>query len=170
MIYDKFLERTPKYDKRFAESLFDRLTQKGGGTQEKMRAQGKHFENNYELYIYAFFLGYYNESRLAFGAAKKTDFSHPIGKWGFKGNSLERKNHTWVQQALFYVAVNECGVDPLDYDKGLIDTTEYIKALINVIEEYTNGGLFFLEGRIEEGLNLIRSDIFLDLMVSSTAK
>ena len=163
-VFKKFCERVPKYDKRYSESLFDLLTQKGGGSQEKMKSIGKQFENNYELYIYAFFLGVYSKSKRSLGNVHKTDFGHPIGRWGFKAKSLDRKNHTWVQNALFTVAVKDMGDRLLDFEKGELSLDELVALLITVVEEYTNGGLELLEERIQEGLQLVRSEVFLDLV------
>lgn len=166
-VFNRFCEKVPKYDKRYSSSLFDFLTQKGGGSQEKMKSVGKQFENNYELYIYAFFLGYYNKYKKPLGRVHKTDFSHPIGRWGFKARSLDRKNHTWVQKALFLTAVNDLDDQIISYDKGDLSLDEMVSAIINVVEEYTNGGLEMLEEKIEDGLNLMKSEVFLETVIES---
>ena len=161
-VFNKFCEKIPKYDKRYSISLFERLTQKGGGGQEKMKSVGKQFENNYELYIYAFFLGYYNGTKKPLGKVHKTDFSHPIGRWGYKARSLERENHTWVQKALFIAAANELDGEIISYEKGDLSLDALVTLLITIVEEYTNGGLEILEEKIEDGLNLMKTDVFLE--------
>ena len=57
----KWKEKIPKYDKVFRELLFDKLTRKGGGSERSKEDRGKEFANNYELYMYAFFLGLYKK-------------------------------------------------------------------------------------------------------------
>lgn len=58
-LFEKWKEKIPKYDIVFRETLFDKLTRKGGGSEQSKEDRGKQFANNYELYIYAFFLGLY---------------------------------------------------------------------------------------------------------------
>ena len=58
-LFNEWKKSTPKYDKNL-EHLFKSLTRKGGGAEVDREDKGKIFSNNYELYIFAFFLGLYN--------------------------------------------------------------------------------------------------------------
>jgi hypothetical protein len=55
-LFDKWKNRIPKYSEVYKD-LFISLSQKFGAEGEKKINLGKHFSTNYELYIYAFFLG-----------------------------------------------------------------------------------------------------------------
>jgi hypothetical protein len=59
-LFDKWKTKIPKYAEEFRAPLFDSLTKKFGGSEKSKVDLGKHFSNNYELYMYAFFLGLYN--------------------------------------------------------------------------------------------------------------
>ena len=88
----------PKYDKRFRESLFDTFSKKGGGSEKTKISLGKHFSNNYELYMYSFFLGLYNNLHVEIPeSATLVDFSHAIQHWGSK-NKLDRNDFTNLQE------------------------------------------------------------------------
>lgn len=101
-IFNKWATKIPKYDQKFSEILFDTLSKKGGGSDKDQKFLGKHFNTNYELYIYCFFLGLYNNERIEIPPdAKKIDFSHPIQHWGSKGNRNDRKDFTILQESIF---------------------------------------------------------------------
>ena len=90
-LFDKWKTKIPKYNEEFRETLFDSLTKKFGGSERNKIDLGKHFSNNYELYIYAFFLGLYSDEYLPIPeTAKKVDFSHHIQHWGSKGTQIGR--------------------------------------------------------------------------------
>src|ERR1700748_747229 len=95
-LFDKWKTKIPKYSEVHKE-LFTSLSQKFGAEGEKKINLGKHFSTNYELYMYAFFLGLYNNEFSPIpNGEKKTDFSHHIQHWGSKSNAL-RKDFTNLQ-------------------------------------------------------------------------
>ena len=58
---DIWAERTPNYNEDY-QYLFDKLANKGnegGDNEERAKETGRVFATQYELYIYAFFLGLY---------------------------------------------------------------------------------------------------------------
>jgi hypothetical protein len=59
-LFDKWKTKIPKYSEEHKD-LFNSLSQKFGAEGEKKINLGKHFSTNYELYMYAFFLGLYND-------------------------------------------------------------------------------------------------------------
>ena len=74
-LFDKWKTKVPKYSE-VHKDLFNSLSQKFGAEGEKKINLGKHFSTNYELYIYAFFLGLYkNEYAPISEKEKKIDFS-----------------------------------------------------------------------------------------------
>ncbi|MBK8330503.1 MAG: hypothetical protein IPL09_13820 [Bacteroidetes bacterium] len=80
-LLEKWKTRIPKYSEAHKD-LFTSLSQKFGAEGEKKINLGKHFSTNYELYLYAFFLGLYNNECAPIpDSEKKTDFSHHIQHW-----------------------------------------------------------------------------------------
>src|SRR5690606_42023725 len=97
-LFEKWRTKIPKYSE-IHRDLFTSFSQKFGAEGEKKINLGKHFSTNYELYIYAFFLGLYNDEFSPIpDSERKIDFSHPIQFWGSKSNRLERKDFTNIQE------------------------------------------------------------------------
>lgn len=171
-LLEKWKEKIPKYDISFRESLFDKLTRKGGGSERAKEDRGKEFANNYELYMYAFFLGLYNDEFLPIPEGnKKVDFSHAIQFWGSKGNRFDRKDFTKLQENMFMSLVAKTDIDLLALEKGEIDQDSVIKQLIQTMESYANGGLTLIKEKMEDNANyFIQPTSFLDLILDSEKK
>jgi hypothetical protein len=169
-LFEKWKEKIPKYDVVFRESLFDKLTRKGGGTEQYREDRGKQFANNYELYIYAFFLGLYNNefSPIPEGS-RKVDFSHAIQFWGSKSNRLDRKDFTNLQENMFLALLAKTEVDLIALEKGEIEEEYVIKSLIRTMECYTNGGLQLIKEKIEDNPNyFLQPTSFLDMILKTS--
>jgi hypothetical protein len=166
-LFEKWKEKIPKYDIVFRESLFDKLTRKGGGSEQSKEDRGKQFANNYELYIYAFFLGLYqNEFSPISESSRKVDFSHAIQFWGSKSNRIDRKDFTNLQENIFIALLAKTDVDLIALEKGEIDEDDAIKSLINTMESYTNGGLILIKEKLEENSNyFLQPTSFLNLLL-----
>lgn len=166
-LFDKWKTKVPKYSKVFREPLFEGLSKKGGGSEKARIDLGKHFSNNYELYIYAFFLGLYNKEFVPIGDSEgKDDFGHPIQFWGSKGPRLERKDFSVIQEFIFIALVTTSKLDLIAIEKGEISEEQAIAKLLHTMESYANGGLILIKEAYEENpsaflqptyfLNLIR--------------
>ncbi len=169
-LFDKWKTKIPRYSEEFKAALFEPLSNKGGGAQKTMLSLGKHFSNNYELYMYAFFLGLYNDVFQSIENLKKTDFSHAIQYWGSKGNRLDRKDFTILQEYMYAALIAKTEVDFLALDKGEISDEEVIKLLISTMEGYANGGLHLIKEKIDENPNIvIQTSAFLDMILDCKA-
>jgi hypothetical protein len=168
-LLDKWKEKTPKYDFQFKEILFDKLTRTGGGTEQSREDRGKQFSNNYELYIYSFFIGLYqNEFQPIPSTTKKTDFSMPIRTWGSKTNVIGRKDFTNLQENIFIALIAKTDIDLIALDKGELDEDEAVKMLINTMESYTNGGLILIKEKLEDNPNyFLQPTAFLNMILDS---
>jgi hypothetical protein len=150
-LFDKWKTKIPKYAEEFRAPLFDSLTKKFGGSEKSKVDLGKHFSNNYELYMYAFFLGLYNNELSPIAEkTKKVDFSHAIEFWGRKGTRLDRKDFTNLQEFIFTALIAKTDVDLIALEKGELSEEEVVKQLIQTMESYTNGGLTLIKEKIEE--------------------
>lgn len=167
-LFDKWKTKIPKYSEVHRD-LFNSLSQRFGAEGEKKRNLGKHFSNNYELYMYAFFLGLYNEEFVPIPEKeKKTDFSHHIQHWGSKTTISTRNDFTNLQENIFMALVAKTDVDLIALEKGEIKEEEVIKALIYTMESYTNGGLILIKEKIDENPNyFLQSPSFLNMILDS---
>lgn len=172
-LFDEWKKSTPKYDKNL-QHLFDSLTRKGGGAEIDREDKGRIFSNNYELYMYAFFLGLYNDKYEELPeSAELKDFSHAIQYWGSTKSYL-RNDFTNLQEYLFMAVIAKTeGIeeDLLELDKGK-KTVEAIKKRLHItMQNYTNGGLLLLEGKIQEdNLDITVGTSMLNLILKSKQK
>lgn len=165
-LFDKWKTRIPKYSEVHKE-LFMSLSKKGGAEGEKKINLGKHFSTNYELYLYAFFLGLYNSefAPIADGE-KKMDFSHHIQHWGSKTTVSTRKDFTNLQENMFIALLAKTDIDLVALEKGDLSEDDAVKHLIKLMESYTNGGLILIKEKLEENPNyFLQPTSFLDMIL-----
>ena len=168
-LFDEWRTKIPKYSSRF-KKLFESLANKYVAKSERVNSLGKHFEVQYELYTYAFFLGLYSNARTKISVdEKKVDFSNPIETWGSKRTT--RKDYKYIQEYMFMAVVAKSDIDLLSLEKGEIESKEVVKQLINVLEEYTNGGLTIILEKFEDEINpFLTNDSLMQLIVKSGHK
>jgi hypothetical protein len=167
-LIEKWKTRIPKYSETQKE-LFDLFSQKYGSEGEKRTDRGKHFSTNYELYIYAFFLGLYrNEFSPIPDGEKKIDFSQHIQHWGNKTSTV-RKNFSNLQENIFIALMAKTDIDLVALEKGELDEDEVVKDLIKTMESYTNGGLILIKEKYNESPNyFLQPTSFLNLILENS--
>lgn len=168
-LFDKWKTKIPKYSVNHKD-LFTSLSQKYGAEGEKKINLGKHFSTNYELYMYAFFLGLYeNELTPIEKNEKKIDFSHHIQYWGNK-TSL-RKDFSNLQDFMFMALLAKTNIDLVGLEKGEIIEEDAVKQLIITMESYTNGGLNIITDKLNDNPNhYLNPTSFLDGILNSINK
>ena len=168
-LFDKWKTKIPKYNAEFQVILFDALSKKGGGSEKTKVNLGKHFSNNYELYMYAFFLGLYNKEFVPIPEkTKKEDFNHAIQHWGSKSGRLERKDFTFLQEFMYSALIAKTDIDLIQLEKGVITEEDVVKALMQTMEGYTNGGLNLIKEKMEENPNFfLQPTSFLNMILDS---
>jgi len=166
-LFDNWKAKIPSYDLEFREILFDVLTQKGGGSESKRMSYGKHFANNYEFYIYAFFLGLYRDEFLPIEEGKKkVNFSYAIQLWGSKGRNYDREDFTKIQEYIFMALIAKTDIDLIALEKGEITEKEVVSMLMFTMESYTNGGLTLIKEQMEDKPNyFLRPTGFMDFVI-----
>ena len=164
-LFEKWKTKIPKYSE-VHKDLFTSLSQKYGAEGEKKINLGKHFSTNYELYMYAFFLGLYNDEFSPIpNEQKRVDFSHHIQHWGSKSSHL-RKDFTSLQENMFIALVAKTDIDLIALEKGEIEEDEVVKMLIQTMESYTNGGLILIKEKLEENPNyFLQPTSFLNMIL-----
>jgi hypothetical protein len=154
-------DRTPNYNKEY-QSIFDKLANKGnegGDNEERAIETGKIFSTQYEMYIYAFFLGLYaNEQQ---ESTNKANFGHKISEWGKKNRKSGRESFLEIQDFMFIALITKSDVNFIELERS--SNEEYIKKevsnLINLMESYTNGGLQLIEDKLETNDNYFISSM-----------
>lgn len=167
-LFEKWRTKIPKYSVEHRD-LFLSLSEKFGAEGEKKINLGKHFSTNYELYMFAFFFGLYNNeySPIPEGE-KKIDFSHHIQYWGSKGTSPLRKDFTILQEYIFIAIMAKSDLDLIALEKGAIDEEDAVKTLIYTLESYTNGGLILIKDKLSSSPNFfLQQTAFLSLILDS---
>ncbi len=171
-LFEKWRTRIPKYNEIYKATLFDPLSNIGGGSEKAKFNLGKHFSNNYEFYMYAFFLGLYKEQYKPLDKdVKKADFNHAIQFWGSKSNRLGRTDFTNLQEYMFAAVIAKTNIDLLELEKGSISEDEAVKKLIETMEAYANGGLMLISDKLDESPHyFIQAPAFLNLILESNLK
>ncbi len=170
-LFEKWRTKIPKYSEKHKD-LFTSLSQKFGAEGEKKITLGKHFSTNYELYIYAFFLGLYNnEFDPIPEEEKKTDFSHHIQHWGSKTTVSTRKDFTNLQENIFIALLAKTNIDFVALEKGELSEEDAIKSLIQTMESFTNGGLVLIKEKLEDNPNyFLQPTSFLNMILETEKK
>lgn len=166
-LFDKWKTKIPKYSVEFKDTLFKSLSEKYGAEGDKKISLGKHFSTNYELYIYAFFLGLYNNEYSPIPEnVKKVDFSHHIQFWGSKTTVSVRRDFTNLQEYIFSALIAKTDLDLIAVEKGEISEDQAIKKLLFTMEGYTNGGLTLIKEKLEDNPSyFLNPTSFLDMIV-----
>lgn len=167
-LFEKWKTRVPRYSEEY-QPLFDALSNKGGGSAGKQINLGKHFGNNYELYLYAFFLGLYRNEPIPISeTAKRNHFGHPIQFWGHKGDVAGRKDFSIVQENIFAALIAKSEIDLIELEKGEITDEQAVRILIQTMESYANTGLNVIKEKVEDLPNhFLNPTAFLDLIVAA---
>ena len=171
-LFDKWKTKIPKYSENHT-ALFASFADKGGAEGEKKVNLGKHFSTQYELYLYAFFFGLYeNEHTPIEKGEKKKDFSYEIMHWGSKTTKAQwRKDFTNLQEFMFMAVIAKTNLNLLALEKGEITEDDAVKQLMITLESYTNGGLNLIQDKINDNPNhFLKPTSFLDLILNSISE
>lgn len=155
-IFDIWAKRFPIYNLKYA-SIFEQLALSGNTAGEEAKDEkGKVFGSNYELYIYAFFIGLYNNSieEITKGETKK--FGHAIENWGKKSRFDARKDFSSIQKYIFTILIVKVDIDFIELEKSKDDkvVAEAVSSLMRIMEEVTNGGLKIIQEKLDNDANI----------------
>ena len=144
-------ERVPNYDAVY-QRLFEKLANKGneGGDREEIAIEtGKVFATQYELYIYAFFLGLYSNEKQE--SSSKTNFGHKISEWGKKSRKSGRESFMEIQEFIFISLITKTDLDFIELERSIDEneTKKAVSKLTDLMEAYTNGGLLLIQDKLE---------------------
>ena len=158
---DIFSERTPSYNEEY-QPIFNKLANKsneGGDSDERATETAKIFATQYEMYIYAFFIGLYsNELQVC---NKKSNFGHKISEWGKKKGKTGRESFLEIQDFIFIslIAKSDLNFIELEQTKDENEIKKAISLLIDLMESYTNGGLQLIKDKLDSNDNYFISSM-----------
>ena len=156
IIDKKLYKLNPVYLAEY-EDLIRSHSQFGGGASENKFIQAKSFSNVYEFYIYAFFIGLYKNKKVEIISEDKTKSFWEMDNWKPK-------------ELVDYLII--CAIAESEFDMVAIeqmdekDASEHIKLLKQEIEKYANGGLRYINDKLEEEPELKDDDMFFISLLS----
>lgn len=152
-LYNMWANRNPNFETRMQESLLSVYTDYGKGASELTSARGKVYGAGYELYIYAFFLGLYNNRQQSLEGEKKS-FGHPIKFWSGSEKPINRSLYPKIRSAIFIALIAKAeNLDLLALDRGEISPNHVVDILIDTMEKYANYGFYYMLEKINENPN-----------------
>jgi len=140
-VISKLLKKRPRYAEQY-EHLFRHYSRKGGGSEQDRLDKVKVFAKNYELFIYAFFLGLRHDKKLTLPTEERSESNVlTIEEW--KPNVL--------RDYLVACTLVADGTPFREYDfMEEKEAKKKAEELNQIVEAYTNGGLSILQEEFEE--------------------
>lgn len=172
-LIDIWGRRNPRFEKHFEQSVIRVLADYGIGASENTGVKGKILGAGYEPYIMAFFIGLYSNKRLPLSEDpdEVKGLGQPLQYWGNLDSKKNRKAYPNLRSYIFIALVAKTNVDWIALDKGDIDPSTVVTALVKTMEEYANYGFFVMEEKLREDKGYFFSNrAFLDLFLQLTDK
>ena len=154
-------DRVPNYNIEYT-AIFEKLANKGNeGSDNEGRAieTGKNFATQYELFIYAFFLGLYANAQQE--STAKVNFGHKISEWGKKKLKSGRESFLEIQNFMFISLITKSDVNfiELEHSSDENEIKKAVSKLIDLMESYANGGLQLIKEKLELNENYFISSM-----------
>lgn len=173
-LIDIWGRRTPRFEKRYEDSVLRVLSTYGIKAGENTEAKGKILGAGYEPIIIAFFIGLYENKRLPLSTnseeIKDKGVGHYLKFWGNNNNKL-RNAYPRLREYIFDALVARTDIDWIALDKGELKVGDVVTRLMNTMEEYVNYGLSVMEDKLEQDKGYFFSQrSFLDMFMEITKK
>jgi len=175
-LYDLWITRNPKWEKRYEDSIINNFCNYRRGATSLGEDRGKIFGGGYEIYIIAFFIGLYFDQRrkLIEDNQKLNDFGHPIQYWGnLNADKIKvkgRKPYPKLREYIFTALVARTDIDFIALEKGEMTSRKAVDMLIQTMEEYANWGFHFMEDKMVDDPNYFyRETAFLEVFLAFDA-
>lgn len=174
-IIDAWGRRTPRFEKKFEQSVLRILSDYGTGASEYTTSKGKILGAGYEILIMAFFIGLYSNKKMPLSEnpedIKDRGCGQPIDKWGNLDSKKFRKAYSELRNYIFMALVAKTDIDWIALDKGDIKVSSVVIQLMDTMEVYINYGLTVMEEKLADDKSYFFSDrAFLDIFMQLTEK
>ena len=169
-LYTIWAKRHPYFETHFQDEIISKFSDYGIGASKSTEAKGKTFGGGYEMFIVAFFIGLYSDSRRALDEnTDKKKFGQPIEYWGNLDSKTGRKSYSELRKHIFAALIAKTDIDLIALEKGVIDASDVATQLINTMEEYANFGFYYLAEMLKDNPNsLYRNSGFIDIFLKLT--
>lgn len=148
-LYEFWAKRNVYFEVDLEDTVIRKIADYGSGANQYNSDKGFSLGGGYEVYILAFFIGLYSNSRRPIKGEKKK-FGQPIQYWGNIESRLNRKAYTRLREYIFMAAIARTDIDLLALERGEIQISNAISSLITTMDEYANYGFHVLLGKLEE--------------------
>ena len=172
-LIDIWGRRTPKFEKKYEQSVMRVISDYGVGASENTGAKGKILGAGYEPYIMAFFIGLYSNKRLPLSddSDDLKVLGQPLQYWGNLDSKKFRHAYPALRSYMFIALVAKTDIDWIALDKGDIKVSTVVAKLIETMEEYANYGFSVMEDKLREDKGYFFSHrSFLDIFIQLTTK
>lgn len=172
-LIDKWGRRNPRFEKQYEQSVMRVISDYGIGASGNTGAKGKILGAGYEPYIMAFFIGLYANKRIPLSedSDEVKGLGQPLQYWGNLDSKKNRKAYPNLRSYIFIALVAKANIDWIALDKGDIDPSTVVTALVKTMEEYANYGFSVMEEKLQEDKGYFFSNrAFLDLFLQLTDK
>ena len=133
-----------KFESVFYDPIVETFCQWHSSTDNGRDEKARIFNAGYEVFIYAFFVGLYKNERRPLNGATRS-FSMEIFRLGdVKERNTNRNKYTAIQRYLFAALIAKSDINLVEYDKGNISTEEAVSILMTTLNEYANGGFYYI--------------------------
>lgn len=167
-LIDIWGRKTPKFEKKYEQSVMRVISDYGIGASENTGAKGKILGAGYEPYIIAFFIGLYSDEKLPLSDDVKV-LGQPLDKWGNLDSKKSRKAYPQLRSYIFIALVAKTDIDWIAVDRGDVKVTTAVNQLIETMEEYANYGFSVMEEKLNNDKSYFFSHrSFLDMFLQLT--
>lgn len=173
LIFDIWGRRTPRFEKKYEQSVLRVISDYGIGASENTEAKGKILGAGYEAYIMAFFIGLYSGKKLPLSddSDDTKGLGQPMDKWGNLDSKKFRKAYPKLRDYIFNALVAKTDIDWIALDKGTIKVSAVVSKLVSTMEEYANYGFSVMEEKLKNDKTYFFSQrAFLDMFMQLTEK
>lgn len=172
-LIDIWARRSPKFEKKYEQSVMRVISDYGIGASENTGAKGKILGAGYEPYIMAFFIGLYSNKKLPLieDSDEVKALGQPLQYWGNLDSKKFRKAYSALRSYIFVALIAKTEIDWIALDKGDIKVSSVVTKLIETMEEYANYGFAMMEDKLNKDKGYFFSNrSFLDIFLQLTSK
>ena len=170
-LIDIWGRRTPRFEKKYEQSVMRIISDYGVGASGTTEAKGKVLGAGYEPYIMAFFIGLYSDKKLPLSDDPDDlkVLGQPLQYWGNLDSKKNRHAYSKLRTYIFIALVAKTDIDWIAIDKGDVKVSTAVSKLIETMEEYANYGFSVMEDKLKEDKAYFFSNrSFLDIFLQLT--
>ncbi len=144
-LFALWAKRDTYFETHFQDEIISKFSDYGVGSSKSNEANGKTFGGGYEMFIIAFFIGLYSDSRRELDKSlDKKKFGQPIEYWGNLDSWTGRKSYPEIRKHIFAALIAKTDIDLIALEKGELEASDVVSTLTDAMNEYANYGFYYL--------------------------